>query len=93
MKLIDMCNNVGYSINKPTRCTFCMFILQSFCNSTCLERLFRSSSGVHDLLYLQLCRNHAKHGLYRAADTVNHELLMMNEMVVRNMYSCTKIVE
>ena len=25
------------------------------------------------------------HGLYRAADTVNHELLMMNEMVVRNM--------
>ena len=25
------------------------------------------------------------HGFYRAADTVNHELLMMNEMVVRNM--------
>ena len=33
------------------------------------------------------------HGLYRAADTVNHELLMMYEMVVRNMQSCTKIVE
>ena len=26
-------------------------------------------------------------------NTVNHELLMMNEMVVRNMYSCTKIVQ
>ena len=33
----------------------------------------------------QLCTNHALHGLYRAADTVNHELLMMNEMVFRNM--------
>ena len=30
------------------------------------------------------CTNHALHGLYRAADTVNYELLT-NEMVVRNM--------
>ena len=32
-------------------------------------------------------------GSYRAADTVNYELLLMNEIVVRNMQSCTKIVE
>jgi hypothetical protein len=32
-------------------------------------------------------------GLYRAAVRANHEPLMMNEMVVRNMQSSTKIVE
>ena len=32
-----------------------VFILQFSHNSTCFERTFRSSSGVHDLLYLQLC--------------------------------------
>ena len=59
-----------------------VFILQFLYKSTYFERPFRSSSGIH-----------AKHGLYRAADTVNHELLMMNEIVVRNVLSCTKIVE
>ena len=49
-----------------------VFIIQFLYNSTCFERTFLSLSGVHDLLYT-------------AADTVNHELLMMNEMVVRNM--------
>ena len=34
-----------------------VFILQSLYNSTCFERPFRSSSGVHDLLYLQLCKH------------------------------------
>jgi hypothetical protein len=53
----------------------------------CMVCTFRSSSGVHYLLNQQLCTNHANvfetrfHGSYRAADTVNHELLMMNEMV------------
>ena len=42
-----------------------VFILQFLYNSTCFERPFRSSSGVHNLLY-------------------HHELLMMNEIVVRN---------
>ena len=36
-----------------------VFILQFLYNSTCFERPFRSSSGVHDLLYMQLCTNHA----------------------------------
>ena len=36
-----------------------VFILQFCCTSTCFERPFRSSSGVHDLLYLQLCTSHA----------------------------------
>ena len=31
-----------------------VFILQFMYNSTCFERPFRSSSGVHDLLCLQL---------------------------------------
>jgi hypothetical protein len=31
-----------------------VFILQFLCNSTCFERPFRSSSGVHDLLYSAL---------------------------------------
>ena len=31
-----------------------VFILQFLYNSTCFERPFHSSSGVHDLLYLQL---------------------------------------
>ena len=35
-----------------------VFILQFLYSSTCFERPFRSSSGVHDLLYLQLCTNH-----------------------------------
>ena len=35
-----------------------VFILQSLYNSTCFERTFHSSSGVHDLLYLQFCTNH-----------------------------------
>ena len=37
----------------------CIFILRFLSNSTCFERPFRSSSGVNDLLYLQLCTNHA----------------------------------
>ena len=36
-----------------------VFILQFLYNSTSFERPFRSSSGVRDLLYLQLCANHA----------------------------------
>ena len=36
-----------------------VFILQFLYNSTCFQRPFRSSSGVHDLLYLQLCINSA----------------------------------
>ena len=36
-----------------------LFILQFMYNSACFERQLRSSSGVHDLLYLQLCTNHA----------------------------------
>ena len=36
-----------------------VFILQFLYNSTRFERPFRSSSGVHNLLYLQLCTNHA----------------------------------
>ena len=36
-----------------------VFILRFLCNSTCFERPFRSSSGVHELLYPQLCTNHA----------------------------------
>ena len=36
-----------------------VFILQFLYNSTCFERPFRSSSEVGDLLYLQLCINHA----------------------------------
>ena len=60
--------NTGY-INKPTRCTFCVYILQSSYNSTCFERPFRSSSGVHDLLYSaalykpckRVCRHVSKH--------------------------------
>ena len=36
-----------------------------------------------NLLYLQLCTNRAN--VHTAADTVNHELVMMNEMVFRNM--------
>ena len=46
-----------------------VFILQFLYNSICFERPFRSSIAVYDLLYLQLCTNHALHGLYRAADT------------------------
>ena len=69
-----------------------VFILQFLSNSTCFERPFHSSPGVCDLLYLKLCTNHANvsnctrlHGLYRAADTVNHKLLVMNKMVIQNM--------
>ena len=36
-----------------------VFILQFLYNSTCFEGPFRSSSGVHKLLYLQLCTNRA----------------------------------
>ena len=46
-------------INKPTRCTFYVFILQFLYNSTCFEGLFRSSLRFHNLLYLQLCTNHS----------------------------------
>ena len=35
-----------------------VFILQFLYNCTCFERPFRSSSRVHDLLYLQLCTTH-----------------------------------
>ena len=68
-----------------------VFILQFSYNSTCFERPFRSSSGVHDLLYLQLSTNHANVSRQVCMvctdlqNTVNHELLMMKEMVVRNM--------
>ena len=68
-----------------------VFILQFMYNSTYFERPFPSSSGVHDLLYLQLCTNHANVSRHvcmvcsELQNTVNHELLMMNEMVVRNM--------
>ena len=37
-----------------------VFILQFLYSSTCFERPFLSSSGVHDLLYQQLCTKHAK---------------------------------
>ena len=47
-------------INKPTRCTFLyVFVIQFFVYSTCFARFFRSLSGVHKLLYLQLCTNYA----------------------------------
>ena len=36
-----------------------LFILQSLYNSKCFKQLFRSSSGVHNLLYLRLCTNHS----------------------------------
>ena len=36
-----------------------VFILQFLYKSTCFQRPFRSLSGVHDFLYLQLCKNHA----------------------------------
>ena len=36
-----------------------IFIQQFLYNSTCFERPFRSSSGVHDLLYLQLSTSRA----------------------------------
>ena len=36
-----------------------VFILQFVYNSARFERPFRSSSGVYDLLYLQLCTDHA----------------------------------
>ena len=45
-----------------------VLILQFLYNSTCFERPFHSSSGVHDLLYLQLCTNHDLHALYTAAE-------------------------
>ena len=61
-----------------------IFILQFLYNSACFERQFRSSSGVHDLPYFAV--------LYTFAcictelqNTVNHELLMMNKMVIQNM--------
>ena len=38
-----------------------VFILQFMYNSTCFEQPFRSSSGIHDLLYL--------HGLYRVVQS------------------------
>ena len=37
-----------------------VFILPFMYNSTCFERSFHSPPGVHDLLYLQLCADHAK---------------------------------
>ena len=46
--------------NRPTRCTFLVRIYpKTFVHSTCFERLFRSSSGVHTLLYQQPCTYHA----------------------------------
>ena len=54
-----------------------VFILQSLYKSTCFDGPFRSSSGVHNLLYLycvqtmETCLQTRLHGLYRAADTVN----------------------
>ena len=120
-----------------------VFILHFLYNSTCFERPFRSSSGVHDLLYsaalYKPCRNfklllliyidkcqhntdklykqtnkvhflqcqHLSiciyvraiiltflHSLYRELqNTVSYKPLWLKEMVVRNMQSCTKIVE
>ena len=70
-----------------------IFILQTFYNSTFFERPIRSSSGVHDLPYLQLCTNCALHGLYRAADSINNELLIIlsthrqHNYIVCNLYS------
>ena len=52
------CITINY-INKPTRCTFICICSTIFVHSTCFKRLFRSSSGVHKLPYLQLCTNHA----------------------------------
>ena len=52
-------------INKPTGRTFFMYLSHNFCTTMCFERPFRSSSGVHDLLYLQLykaCRRGSRHG-------------------------------
>ena len=45
-----------------------VFILQFLYSSTCFERPFRSSSGVHDLLYVQLCTNRAN-GKTKQLDT------------------------
>ena len=51
---------------------FSMYLFYNcFVHSTCFEWPFRSSSGVHKLLYLQLCKNRANvrlHGLYTAAE-------------------------
>ena len=38
-----------------------VFILQFLYNSTCFERPFRSSSGVHDLLYSAALYKPCKH--------------------------------
>ena len=51
-----------------------VFILQFLYNSTCFERPFSSSSGVHDLLFMVLCTNRVNvseirlHGLHTAAE-------------------------
>ena len=54
LTLYVLCIVINY-INKPTRYTFYV----SLYNSTWFERLFRSSSGVRNLLYLLLCTNHS----------------------------------
>ena len=47
-------------INKTNTMRFLYaFILQFLYNSTCFERPFRSSSGVHDLLYSAALYKHA----------------------------------
>ena len=55
-----------------------VFILQSLYNRTCFERPFRSSSGVHDLLYLQLCINHAN-----ASNAVRHVSMACPELLIQ----------
>ena len=63
-----------------------LFILQSFFATLHVsDDYFVHHQEFINLLYLQLCT--------QLQNTVNHKLLMMNEMVVRNMESCTKIVE
>ena len=81
-------------INKRTRCTFCMY---SFYNLYTTLPVSKDHFVHHQqfMIYciLQLCANRAEtcltawsYGWNRTElqNTVNHELLMMNEMVVRN---------
>ena len=91
-------------INKPTICTFCMYLFYNFCTTLHVwndhflhHQEFMIYCICGSVQTIQTCsvrpyvrRTHwasytRLHGLYRAADTVNHELLMMNEMVVPNM--------
>ena len=62
----------------------------------CILQLCTNHSNVSNCSVLRLEGRAVRHVCMACTElqnTVNHELLMMNEMVVRNMYSCTKIVE